>query len=117
MNYLKLMEGWRSFLNEEDKYEISDEEMKKALLGRTSKSKKGYVPGDDDEPEEEALDKKTTRILNSMLDTILRGSGLTGAVVSTLKNAIMRYQKEEEKTEGRGLIVSNQKCPFCHLEK
>ena len=56
------------------------------------------IPGfDDDEPEEEALDKKTTRILNSMLDTILRGSGLTGAVVSTLKNAIMRYQKEEEK--------------------
>ena len=56
------------------------------------------IPGfDDDEPEEEALDKKTTRILNSMADTILRGSGLTGAVVSTLKNAIMRYQKEEEK--------------------
>ena len=56
------------------------------------------IPGfDDDEPEEEVLDKKTERILNNMLDTILRGSGLTGAVVSTIKNAIMRYQKEEEK--------------------
>ena len=56
------------------------------------------IPGfDDDEPEEDALDKKTERILNNMIDTILRGSGLTGAVVSTLKNAIMRYQKEEEK--------------------
>ena len=56
------------------------------------------IPGfDDDEPEEDALDKKTERILNNMLDTILRGSGLTGAVISTLKNAIMRYQKEEEK--------------------
>ena len=56
------------------------------------------IPGfDDEEPEEDALDKKTERILNNMLDTILRGSGLTGAVVSTLKNAIMRYQKEEEK--------------------
>ena len=57
-----------------------------------------FIPGfDDDEPEEDALDKKTERILNNMIDTILRGSGLTGAVVSTLKNAIMRYQKEEEK--------------------
>ena len=56
------------------------------------------IPGfDEEEPEEDALDKKTERILNNMLDTILRGSGLTGAVVSTLKNAIMRYQKEEEK--------------------
>ena len=56
------------------------------------------IPGfDEEEPEEDALDKKTERILNNMLDTILRGSGLSGAVVSTLKNAIMRYQKEEEK--------------------
>ena len=56
------------------------------------------IPGfDEEEPEEDALDKKTERILNNMIDTILRGSGLTGAVISTLKNAIMRYQKEEEK--------------------
>ena len=40
------------------------------------------IPGfDDDEPEEDALDKKTERILNSMVDTILRGSGLTGAEI------------------------------------
>ena len=32
-----------------------------------------------------------------MVDTILRGSGLAGAVVSTLKNGILRYYKEEDK--------------------
>jgi hypothetical protein len=32
-----------------------------------------------------------------MVDTILRGSGLTGAVVSTIKNTINRYYKEEKK--------------------
>ena len=32
-----------------------------------------------------------------MVDTIIRGSGLTGAVVSTLKNTINRYYKEEKK--------------------
>ena len=56
------------------------------------------LPGfDDDEPDENELDIKTARILNNMGDTILRGSGLAGAVVSALKNAIMRYYKEEEK--------------------
>ena len=32
-----------------------------------------------------------------MLDTVLRGSGLKGAVISTIKNTILMYQKQEEK--------------------
>ena len=32
-----------------------------------------------------------------MMDSILRGSGLAGAVLSTFKNAVLRYQREEEK--------------------
>ena len=49
----------------------------------------------------EKLDAKERRkyitTLNNMMDSILRGSGLTGAVISTLKNTIMRYQREKEK--------------------
>ena len=60
------------------------------------------LPGFDDEEEddeqyEKIINTKTERIVNSMVDTVLRGSGLTGAVVSTLKNVINRYYKEEKK--------------------
>jgi hypothetical protein len=60
------------------------------------------IPGFDDEEKddeqyEKVINTKTERIVNSMVDTILRGSGLTGAVVSTLKNTINRYYKEEKK--------------------
>ena len=56
-----------------------------------------FDPEDDEEGYERLIDKKTERIANSMVDTILRGSGLAGAVVSTLKNSILRFMKEEEK--------------------
>ena len=59
------------------------------------------IPGFDDEEDEEkrkqTLDKKEERILNSMVDTMLRGSGVYGAIVATLKNTIMTYFKEEKK--------------------
>ena len=59
------------------------------------------IPGFDDEEDEEKkaknLDKKQERILNSMVDTMLRGSGVYGAIVATLKNTIMTYFKEEGK--------------------
>ena len=60
------------------------------------------LPGFDDEEEDDVtmqkeLDEKTYRILNSMTDTILKGSGLYGAVVSTLKNIILEYYKQEAK--------------------
>jgi hypothetical protein len=56
------------------------------------------IPGFDDEEEDDAkLEDKAIRTANSMVDTILRGSGLAGAVISTLKNAVMRYQKEDKK--------------------
>lgn len=72
------------------------------------------LPGFDDEEEdfktdeerEEYFEKeqyreeqKITRTLNSMLDTLLRGSGLAGAVVSTIKNVILEYQKYENKNQ------------------
>ena len=42
-------------------------------------------------------EEKKARILNNMIDTLLRGSGVKGAVLSTIKNTILRYQKEEKK--------------------
>ena len=52
---------------------------------------------DDDEEVEEKYAKKKTRMLNNMVDTFLRGSGLAGAIVSTTKNAIMKFMEQEQK--------------------
>ncbi len=54
----------------------------------------------DDEDDEEAKkrqDKKEKSLLNSILDSTLRGMGVGGAVVSTLKNMIIRFLEEDEK--------------------
>jgi hypothetical protein len=65
------------------------------------------LPGFDDDDEDltaAELEKKNAkeeakiaRVLNSMLDTLLRGSGVYGAVFSTVKNIIREYNKQEEK--------------------
>jgi len=59
------------------------------------------IPGFDEEDDEEKkakdFDKKEERILNSMVDTLLRGSGVYGAIVSTLKNTALTYFREEKK--------------------
>ena len=64
----------------------------------------GFDEPDDELTEEQQLErynqvlsKKEDRIINGMVDTILRGSGVAGAVISTIKNAIRRYNYEEEK--------------------
>lgn len=43
--------------------------------------------------------QKITRILNNMTDTLLRGSGLAGAVASTVKNVILEYQDYTSKSQ------------------
>ena len=50
------------------------------------------------EDDEEEIDKKTQRVLNGALDTLLRGTGIYGAAVATVKNTIMRFR--EERAEG-----------------
>ena len=59
---------------------------------------------DDDEEDEKAAaenakkqDAKINDLLNDMTDTILRGSGIYGAIASTAKNVVMQYIAEEEK--------------------
>ena len=59
------------------------------------------IPGFDDEDDEEKkasnLNKKEERIVNSMVDTLLRGSGVYGAIIATLKNTALTYFREEKK--------------------
>jgi hypothetical protein len=49
---------------------------------------------DDDD---EALEKKEVRIANTMLDSVLRGVGVYGAIASTLKNIVMEVKTQSEK--------------------
>jgi len=56
----------------------------------------------DDDDEEKEKKKQTAKdkwldIGNNIVDTILRGSGLAGAVVATLKNVYLKYNEESEK--------------------
>ena len=51
---------------------------------------------DDDEDDERML-KKKERVINGTLDSVLRGSGVMGAVIATLKNMAIAYHKEREK--------------------
>ncbi len=50
-----------------------------------------------DDEEDDAIDQRTIRIANGMMDTILRGSGVTGAAVATIKNTITRFISESER--------------------
>ena len=47
--------------------------------------------------DEEAIEDKKVYALNNALDTILRGGGIAGASVATIKNMLLRFKKEDEK--------------------
>ena len=66
------------------------------------------IPGFDDEDEsnltEKELEKRQRkedtrylRIINSMTDSVLKGSGVKGAVLATIKNTVTEYFKQKEK--------------------
>ena len=59
----------------------------------------GFDDEDDqtDEQKQEIEDKKSARILNGMMDSLLRGTGIYGSVISTVKNTIRTYYAQEEK--------------------
>jgi hypothetical protein len=56
---------------------------------------------EDEEEEQKLFDTKMQRILNGMVDTILRGSGITGGVIATAKNTLITAIRELDK-KGRG---------------
>ena len=49
---------------------------------------------DDDEEKKERLEK---RVANGALDSILRGTGIYGAGISTLKNVLLKWKEEADK--------------------
>ena len=52
--------------------------------------------GDEDEENEKFL-KKRERVINGTLDSILRGSGIYGVAVSTLKNMAIKWHEQRDK--------------------
>tara|TARA_Y100001937_G_scaffold87149_1_gene117921 strand:- start:6701 stop:17269 length:10569 start_codon:yes stop_codon:yes gene_type:complete len=53
--------------------------------------------GDD----EEEIKDQTTRTANSVLDSFLRGTGIYGAIVSTIKNTIIQWDLQSNKDYGK----------------
>ena len=56
--------------------------------------------GDEDEDEEKRVEqylKKKERVIQGTIDTILRGSGIYGVAVSTLKNMAIKFMEQREK--------------------
>ena len=51
---------------------------------------------DDDQDEDQIL-KKKERVIQGTIDSILRGSGIYGAVASTLKNMVIKFNQQREK--------------------
>ena len=52
---------------------------------------------DDDEEDQKLIDGKTERAINNVLDSLLRGSGIAGSAIATVKNVIIRARKEFNK--------------------
>ena len=52
---------------------------------------------DDDDEKEEMIDKKSERMVNSMIDSWLSVFGYSGKAISTIKNSIMEYNKQRAK--------------------
>ena len=53
---------------------------------------------DDDEKAQAKKELKQSRIIHSMTDTLLRGSGVYGAIIATLKNTINKYYVQKGKS-------------------
>mgnify|MGYP003650144865 FL=1 len=57
----------------------------------------GFGDDDDEEEVEDKSQKKYVRIANNMVDTVLRGSGIYGAIGATLKNTLVKFYQNEGK--------------------
>ena len=67
-----------------------------ALLDATA-----FDDDDEQEKKKELIDTKTERTINGFVDTVLRGSGIYGAIISTLKNTAFKAYDELTKEQGR----------------
>tara|TARA_R110000737_G_scaffold78369_1_gene109773 strand:- start:98 stop:709 length:612 start_codon:yes stop_codon:yes gene_type:complete len=53
--------------------------------------------GDDDEDNDKKTEAKLTRTANGMVDSILRGTGVKGAVFATIKNTLLEIYEQYNK--------------------
>ncbi len=53
--------------------------------------------GTEEDDESEAFLKKKERVINGSIDTILRGSGIYGVALSTIKNMMIKFAEQREK--------------------
>ena len=73
------------------------------IFNALSQTAFALIPGfDEDEDEDEAkrdekLEEKASRVLNGMTDSIIRGTGIYGAVVTTIKNTFNTWEREADK--------------------
>ncbi len=57
----------------------------------------GFGDNEDEEEREKSKEEKTARIFNSSVDSLIRGMGVKGAVVITIKNIIQEYFRQAKK--------------------
>ena len=73
------------------------------LFNALSQTAFALIPGfdeeeeDDDKKRDEALETKAAKILNGMSDSVVRGTGIYGAILTTLKNSFLTWERENEK--------------------
>jgi hypothetical protein len=60
---------------------------------------------DDDEQKKGQFDTAKIRAISGMMDTLLRGSGLTGAMIATAKNAIVKWYEKSGDPKGYGDVL------------
>jgi hypothetical protein len=67
------------------------------IFSALQKAMFAFAFDDDDEEDKKKQKKKELSLVNGMVDSLLRGMGVGGAVVATLKNMIMKFASEQEK--------------------
>jgi hypothetical protein len=73
------------------------------LFNALSQTAFALIPGfdedeeDDKDKKEVALETKAAKILNGMSDSVVRGTGIYGAILTTLKNSFLTWERENEK--------------------
>ena len=73
------------------------------IFNALSQTAFALIPGFDEEEDEdevkrdEKLEEKASRVLNGMTDSIIRGTGIYGAVVTTIKNTFNTWKREADK--------------------
>jgi len=73
------------------------------IFNALSQTAFALIPGFDEDEEEdkvkrdEKLEEKASRVLNGMTDSIIRGTGIYGAVVTTIKNTFNTWKREADK--------------------